>query len=69
MALKLERDVFHNDLLSYLTTDLTNAKNTPGYPIPVCYFISHLDWLLRWRSSLFVLQISCIVSLHLRVLF
>ncbi|EFO64037.1 Transcription regulatory protein SNF2 [Giardia lamblia P15] len=44
MALKLERDVFHDDLLSYLTTDITNATK--------CTELSYSSLLLYFSSGL-----------------
>lgn len=42
MSLKLERDVFHNDLLSYLTTNITNTTEHSGvaYSSLLFYFSS-----------------------------
>lgn len=52
MALKLERDVFHNDLLSYLTTDVTTAKKYTGisYSSLLFYFSSGLAVAVEEQS-------------------
>lgn len=52
MALKLERDVFHNDLLSYLTANITTTtqQSDVSYSILLFYFSSGLTINLEEQS-------------------